>query len=79
MNVPDYIEKLQERGRLSFTLNHLLEVFKEPKASLVAKLYYLRKKGRIVSPLQGFYIIKRAVKPFSSGKGYKAVGFLIEC
>lgn len=57
MNLPDYIEKLQEKGRLSFTLNHLLEVFKEPKASLVAKLYYLRKKGRIVSPLQGFYII----------------------
>jgi len=57
MNLPDYVKKLQERGRLHFTLKELTQVFSESKESLTAKLHYLRSIGRVVSPLQGFYII----------------------
>ena len=57
MNLPKYVESLQEKGRLYFTLDELVLFFKQPKSKIVAKLYFLKKKGRIVSTAQGFYII----------------------
>ena len=58
IKIRDWIENLENRGRISFSLSHL--VAENPEISETAirsALSRLSKKGKVVSILKGFYLI----------------------
>lgn len=52
-----YIKKLRSFGQLSFTLEHAIKDLNASRRSIIAAAYRLKKKGEIISPAKGLYII----------------------
>ena len=58
IKVRNWIEGLEQRGRISFSLGHLAEENPEiSEAAIKSALIRLSNKGRIVSIHKGFYLI----------------------
>ena len=57
MKLSQYINSLQEKRRLFFTLNEIEKVFTGPRVNLRARIKQLKNKGIIISPLRGLYVI----------------------
>ncbi|MBL7114058.1 MAG: type IV toxin-antitoxin system AbiEi family antitoxin [Bacteroidales bacterium] len=58
ITVRTWIENLEQRGRISFSLDHLAEENPEiSEAAIKSALLRLSKKGKIVSIHKGFYLI----------------------
>ena len=58
VKVRDWIEKLEQRGRISFSLNQLAEDNPEiSETAIKSALIRLAKKGKVVSIHKGFYLI----------------------
>lgn len=58
IKVRNWIENLEQRGRISFSLDHLAEENPEiSEAAIKSVLIRLSKKGKIVSIHKGFYLI----------------------
>ena len=55
--VSHYVDLLQGSGRYSFTREEIAEAFGRSDVAREAALRRLKKKGRIISPRQGFFII----------------------
>ncbi len=53
----DYIDKLQARGKLSFTHEEAMKDLNASYYSIASAIYRLKKKGCVISPARGFYII----------------------
>ncbi len=52
-----YIEKLQALGQLSFTLDQAIKDLNTTSDSVISAAYRLKKKGKLISPAKGFYVI----------------------
>ena len=57
MKLQEYIDELQKKGRLSFTLEEASKALEKSKGYLSTKIYDISPKGSLISPLKGFYII----------------------
>ena len=57
MKLSKYLNEIQKKRRLSFTLDELEKVFTGPKVNLRARIRQLKKQGAIISPLRGLYVI----------------------
>jgi len=57
MKLSSYIYDLEERGKSSFTMEDLTKDLNIPKIPLWKSLSYFKKKGTIVSPARGLYVI----------------------
>ena len=57
MKLQEYIDELQKKGRLSFTLEEASKTLRKSKRYLSTKIYETSPKGRVISPLKGFYVI----------------------
>lgn len=53
----DYLKFLQANGRPYFTVEEALANLKVSYEALTSAVYRLKKKGEIISPLQGFFVI----------------------
>lgn len=53
----DYTEKLQSKGKLSFTIKQAMKDLNATSDSIRSAAYRLKKKGKLISPAKGFYII----------------------
>ena len=52
-----FLKELQKKSRLHFTFEEAVKATKSSKGSLSAKIYHLKKKGTLISPFKGLYII----------------------
>ena len=57
MNLASYIVELQERGKLYFSIDDVCKVFNKPKSNMLSSIHHFKRKGILVSPIRGFYII----------------------
>ena len=57
MKLSKYLNEIQKKRRLSFTLDELEKVFTGPRVNLRARIKQLKKQGAIISPLRGLYVI----------------------
>ena len=57
MKFQKYLKNIQEYGRLYFTLEEAVKATKSTKEVISSKIYHLRKKGDVISPFRGLYII----------------------
>lgn len=57
MKLSEYLNEIQKKRRLSFTLDEIEKVFYGPRVNLRARIKQLKKKGMIISPLRGLYAI----------------------
>ena len=57
MKTHKYINNLEKYGTLSFTIQDITKALDKPKVYVYKKILELKKKGVIVSPTQGFYVI----------------------
>ena len=53
----EYVRKLQTKGQLSFTFEQAMNELGVSSDSIKSAVYRLKKKGEIISPAKGFYII----------------------
>lgn len=53
----DYVDNLQAEGRLAFTRDEAMDTLGVTASALKQAAWRLSKRGRIVSPRRGFYII----------------------
>lgn len=52
-----YIERLQALGKLSFTLEQAMKDLNASSDSIKSAAYRLKKRGKLISPAKGFYVI----------------------
>lgn len=57
MKLSNFINGLQIRNRFYFSIEEALEKTKISKSNLLSGINYYKKKGFLMSPMQGFYII----------------------
>lgn len=57
MKFSEYLKNLQKYSKLYFTLEEAAKATNSSKKLISAKIYHLIKKGHIISPFKGFYII----------------------
>ncbi len=55
----EYTEKLQSKGKLSFTIEQAMKDLNATSDSIRSAVSRLKKKGRLISPAKGFYILYR--------------------
>ena len=56
-NVADFVDNLPANGRYSFSRIELTKTFDKSDAAIKLALHRLQKKGRIISPRRGFYVV----------------------
>lgn len=53
----DYVDDLQAEGRLAFTRDEAMDTLEVTASALKQAAWRLAKRGRLVSPRRGFYVI----------------------
>ncbi len=53
----EYLEKLRSKGKRSFTLEEAQKDLNASQSAIHSAVYRLKRQGKIISPLQGLYII----------------------
>ena len=57
MKFSEYLKDLQKYGRIYFTLQEAADETSSTKEAISGKIKHLTKKGEIISPFRGFYIL----------------------
>lgn len=57
MNLQNYIKNLRKEGKRCFSINDLMEQFSVSAGSARVALHRLLKRGDVISPARGFYVI----------------------
>ena len=57
MKFSEYLKEIQKHGQSYFTLEDAAKATNSAKTAISAKIYHLKKKGNIISPFRGLYII----------------------
>lgn len=75
----EYLDKLRARGERAFTLKQAMKDLKASSESIVSAISRLKKKGKIISPARGFYIMVPAeYRPLGSIPAEELVPLLME-
>lgn len=53
----DYLKDLRRSGQLSFTIDKVVSDLKMPERNALVAIHRIKKRGEIISPAKGFYVI----------------------
>ena len=57
MKFQEYMDALEQSGQRTFVLDDVVKAMKKPRSYVIDQIYHKKKKGVIISPLKGFYVI----------------------